>query len=104
MVTLIKTTRDGRRLEVVGLAILLDNKLEAFELIAVKDHPRARAIWEMEPDATHIAGRVVLNQEEAERARQAISAAEAEVIASPAAIAERFRLASLRRACSEGIE
>lgn len=104
MVTLIKTTQDGRKLEVVGLAILFDNKLEAFELVEVKDHPRARAIWKMEPNATHMAGRVVLTHEEAERAKAALSTAEEEVIASPAAIAERFRLASLRRACSEGIE
>ena len=104
MVTLIKTTQDGRRLEVAGLAILLDSKLEAFELVEVKDHPRARAIWEMEPSATHVAGRVVLTAEEASRVKAALAAAEEEIMSSPAAIEERFRLASLRRACSEGIE
>lgn len=104
MVTFIKTTADGRRLEVSGLAILLDGKLEAFDLIEVKDHPRAPAILALEPAATHLAGRVVLTLEEAQRVKAALAAAEAEVIASPAAIAERFRLASLRRACSEGIE
>lgn len=104
MVTLIKTTQDGRRLEVAGLAILLDSKLEAFELIEVKDHPRARAIWEMDPQASHMAGRVMLTEEEASQVKAALAAAEEAVINSPAAIEERFRLASLRRACSEGIE
>ncbi len=104
MVTLIKTTNDGRRLEVSGLAILLDGKLEAFELVELKDHPRLAAILAVEPHATHLAGRVVLTLEEAQRAKLALAAAEAEVIASPAAIEERFRLASMRRACSEGIE
>ncbi len=32
MTTLVKTTQDGRKLEVIGLAICLDGKLEAFEL------------------------------------------------------------------------
>ena len=45
MATLVKTTQDGRKLEVIGLAICLDGKLEAFELIEVKLHPNQRAIW-----------------------------------------------------------
>ena len=44
MATLVKVTQDGRKLEVVGLAILLDGQLEAFELIEVKLHPNRRAI------------------------------------------------------------
>ena len=104
MLTLIKTAQDGRRLEVAGLAILFDGKLEAFELVDVNDHPRRREILHVEPKATHIAGRVALTGAEADRAKAALKAAEEDVIASPAAIAERFRLAAIRRACSEGIE
>lgn len=104
MLTLIKTSQDGRKLEVAGLAILFDGKLEAFELLDVTDHPRRREILRVEPAATHIAGRVALTHEEAERARAALAAAENDVIASPAAITERFRLAAIRRACREGIE
>ncbi|AJP74535.1 hypothetical protein [Sphingomonas hengshuiensis] len=104
MLTLIKTAQDGRKLEVAGLAILFDGKLEAFELLDVTDHPRRLEILHVEPAATHIAGRVALTRDEAERARAALAAAEADVIASPAAIAERFRLATIRRACREGIE
>jgi len=43
MATLVKTTQDGRKLEVIGLAICLDGQLEAFELIEVKLHPNQRA-------------------------------------------------------------
>src|SRR5262249_1692201 len=66
MATLVKTTLDGRKLEVVGLAITLGGKLEANELIEVKDHPNRRAIWNAVPEATHMAGRLPLTREEAE--------------------------------------
>ncbi|CAN5311573.1 hypothetical protein BH10PSE13_BH10PSE13_23270 [soil metagenome] len=104
MPMLIKTTQDGRKLEVSGLAIMLGGQLEAFEILPVTDHPRRFEIWHVEPDATHVAGRVALTQDEAERAKAALAAAEEEVIASPAAIAERFRLAVIRRQCRDGIE
>lgn len=102
--TLIKTTADGRKLEVVGLAIMFDGKLEAFDLMEVKLHPNRRKIWEVAPDATHMAGRVTLTQEEADKVAAAFQQAEAEILASPAAINERFRIAMMWRARSEGIE
>jgi len=102
--TLIKTTADGRKLEVVGLAIMLDGKLEAFDLMEVKLHPNRRKIWEVSPDATHMAGRVTLTQEEADLVGEAFKLAEGEILASPAAINERFRIAMMWRARSEGIE
>ncbi|MDQ0505286.1 hypothetical protein [Xanthobacter agilis] len=102
--TLIKTTADGRKLEVVGLAIMLDGTLEAFDLMEVKLHPNRRKIWEVSPDAVYMAGRVTLTQEEADKVSEAFNAAEAEILASPAAINERFRIAMMWRARSEGIE
>lgn len=51
MPTLIKTTQDGRKLEVAGLAVTLDGKLECFELIEVAAHPRRRAILDVAPEA-----------------------------------------------------
>lgn len=104
MATLIKTTEDGRKVEVNGLAICLDGKLEAFELIEVEMHPNKRAILEVLPEATHMAGRVALTQEEAKRVEEAFAETEKQIIASPAAINERFRLAMRRRACADGIE
>jgi hypothetical protein len=104
MRTLVKTTQDGRKVEVVGLAILLDGQLEAFELIEVKMHPNRRAIVQAAPDATHMAGRVALTKAETAIVEAAFKAAEAEVLADPAAISERFRIAAMWRARSEGIE
>jgi hypothetical protein len=104
MVTLVKTTEDGRKLEVVGLAICLDGKLEAFELIEVKMHPNRRAIWNVMPEATHMAGRVALTREQADIVFNAFKEAEAQIIADPAAINERFRIAAMWKAREQGIE
>ncbi len=102
--TLVKTTQDGRRLEVIGLAICLDGSLEAFELIEVKLHPNRAAIRRVAPDATHMAGRVSLTREQAEIVVSAFKQAEAEILASPAAINERFRIAMMWKAREQGIE
>jgi hypothetical protein len=104
MATLVKTTLDGRKLEVIGLAICLDGKLEAFELIEVNMHPNKRAILEVMPEATHMAGRVALSREEADTVTAAFQETEAQILANPAAIAERFRIAAMWRARRDGIE
>lgn len=102
--TLVKTTQDGRKLEVIGLAICLEGQLEAFELIEVKLHPNRRAIWQVMPEATNMAGRVALTQEEADIVTSAFKEAEAQILASPAAINERFRIAAMWKAREQGIE
>jgi hypothetical protein len=102
--TFVKTTQDGRKLEVVGLAVCLDGKLECFELMDVKLHPNRRAIWVKAPEADFMAGRVVLTKEEAEIVRTAIKEANDEIIASPKAMNERFRIAFMHRAREQGIE
>jgi hypothetical protein len=104
MPTLVKVTQDGRKLEVVGLAICLDGQLEAFELIEVKLHPNRRAILQVMPDATHMAGRVALNAEQAAIVEAAFKKVEAEILASPTAMNERFRIAAMWRAREQGIE
>lgn len=102
--TLVKITQDGRKVEVAGLAILLDGQLEAFDLIEVKMHPNRRAILQMAPHATHMAGRVALTKEEAAIVEAAFKAAEAEILANPTAINERFRIAAMWKAREQGIE
>lgn len=102
--TLIKTTADGRKLEVVGLAICLDGELEAFELVEVKMHPNRRKIWQAAPDAAFMAGRVTLTKQEAELVNKAFTDAQAEILANPAAINERFRIAAMWKAREQGIE
>lgn len=104
MAMLVKTTQDGRKLEVVGLAITLGGRLEANELIEVKDHPYRRSILAAVPDATHMAGRVPLTREEAEIVLAAFKQAEADMLANPVAIHERFRIAAMMKAREQGIE
>jgi hypothetical protein len=92
--TLIKLTQDGRRVEVIDRAICLDGRHEADTLIEVRQHPNRIAIRQAAPDATHMAGRIPLNAEEAARARAALEAARALYDATPLAIAERIRHAA----------
>jgi len=102
--TLIKTTEDGRKLEVIGFAIYLDGRLEAVDLTEVKMHPNRRKIAETAPDATHLAGRVTLTREEADAVTAALKEAQQAMLNDPAAIAERFRIAAIWRAREQGIE
>lgn len=104
MGTLIKTTQDGRRLEVVGLAITLGGRLETDEIVDVKQHPNRRAIRAVAPDATHMAGRVPLTQDEADVAFEALRQAQDALLASPSSIQERFRIAMMVKAREVGIE
>ena len=104
MSTLVKTTQDGRRLEVVGQAILLDRKLEAVALVPVDKHPNRRAILQAAPDAAFMAGRVALTVEEGCVAQDALDEGERQFLADPKAIEERFRSAANRREAELGIE
>jgi hypothetical protein len=104
MATLVKTTRDGRKVEVVGQAITLGGKLEAVELIAVKDHPNRAAILNFMPEAAYMAGRVALTEEEGKIVLEALAKGEEAFLANPRAIEERFRHAARRREAELGIE
>ncbi|GGF52039.1 hypothetical protein GCM10007301_09370 [Azorhizobium oxalatiphilum] len=104
MATLVKTTLDGRKVEVIGLAICLDGRLEAVELTDVNEHPMRRAIRATAPEATHMAGRLALTKDEVQIVRSALNDAETRMLADPVAINERFRLAAMRKAREEGIE
>lgn len=91
MSTYIKTTLDGRRVEVIGRFVCLDGKPEADLLVPVIGHPNWRAILEVAPDATHMAGRVALTVDEAEKAHYALLAAKEAYEQSATGIAERAR-------------
>jgi hypothetical protein len=93
MGTYIKTTLSGQKVEVIGTSICLDGKAEAERLVPVIAHPNWRAIVAAAPDATHMAGRLALTVDEAEKAQLAINAARDAFDADPAALAERARLA-----------
>jgi hypothetical protein len=104
MNTYIKSTQDGRKVEVIGRAVCLDGQYEADKLVAVIEHPHWRAILQAAPDATHMAGRVALAVDEAERAQLALNAARAAFDGSPLGAAERSRLAINRMLMNRGDE
>jgi hypothetical protein len=93
MSILIKTTADGRSLTVAGMALYLDGVKEADELDPVIYHPNKDRILEAVPDATHMAGRVPLNWEQALAAHKALTEARKAYESSPQGIADRIRLA-----------
>lgn len=93
MHTYIKTTLDGRKVAVIGAAVCLEGKPEADRLVPVIEHPNWRAILEAAPEATHMAGRLPLTVDEAQKAQLAMNAARAAHENSPAAVAERSRRA-----------
>lgn len=92
MGTHIKTTEDGRTLQVIGRAVFLDGVMEAEWLLAIVQPPNWKAILEAVPNATHLAGRVPLTWEEALVAQAALNEARDAYAFSPAGIAERMRV------------
>lgn len=93
MSTYVKTTEDGRKVEVIDQAICLAGKIEAERLIPVADHPNRAAILNAVPTATHMAGRLPLTAEEAATAAAALQAAKIAYENSPKGLAERMRKA-----------
>jgi hypothetical protein len=93
MAVLIKTTADGRKLEVIGSALYLDGVKEADDIDPVIYHPNREAILKTAPDATHMAGRVALSWEQALAANAALKAARDVFESSPQGLAERMRRA-----------
>ena len=100
MSTFIKSTEDGRKVEVVGQAIFLDGKKEATSLVAIAKHPNRVAILQAVPKATHMAGRIPLTAEQAAIAKAALDQAKEAYESSPTGISERIRL-SIRDAMSK---
>lgn len=93
MSTYIKTTEDGRKVEVIDQFICLAGKKETDRLIPVGDHPNRKAILEAVPSAACMAGRVPLTAEEAAVAARALEAARVAYETSPKGLAERIRKA-----------
>jgi hypothetical protein len=93
MSTYIKTTEDGRTVEVIEQAIFLDGKKEADRLIPVAEHPNRASILNAAPNATFMAGRLPLTAEEAAIAAAALEAARIAYESSPKGLAERMRRA-----------
>ena len=100
----IKTTQDGRKVEVIDGWVCLGGVREADKLISMDEHPNRQAIAKAVPGATHVAGRLPLTLPEAAVAQGALSIAQRQFDASPAGITQRLRKAVWAKTASEGVE
>ncbi|MBT9549383.1 MAG: hypothetical protein IV088_00930 [Hydrogenophaga sp.] len=100
----IKTTQDGRKVEVIDGWVCLGGVREADNLIAMDEHPNRQAIAKAVLGATHVAGRLPLTLPEAAVAQGALSIAQRQFDASPAGITQRLRKAVWAKTAAEGVE
>lgn len=102
--TYIKTTQDGRKVEVMDGWVCLGGVREANSLIPMDEHPNRQAIARAVPGATHAAGRLPFTLVEAAVAQNALSAAQRVFDASPTGITQRIRHAVWAKATADGLE
>jgi hypothetical protein len=102
--TYVKTTEDGRKVEVIDGVIYLGGVRETDYLIELIEHPNRQAILKAVPRATHMAGRLPLTREESSVAQGALDESKRDFDASPIGISERLRKAVFERARMEGVE
>ncbi len=100
----VKTTQDGRRVEVIDGWVCLAGAREADSLVALIEHPNRQAIAKAVPGATHVAGRLPLTHEEAAIAQGALDIARRQFDASPSGITQRIRRAVWAKTFAEGVE
>lgn len=101
---LVKTTLDGRRVEVIGGWLCLDGRPEADSLVVIDEHPNRAAILRAVPGATHVGGRLPLTLAEASVAQAALRRAQDRFDGSEAAVRERLRQLVWQKAFAEGVE
>jgi hypothetical protein len=100
----VKTTLDGRVVEVIGRHLCLAGVREADSLVALDEHPNRAAILKAVPLATHMAGRLPLTLPEASVAQAALRRAQDVFDGSAPAVRERLRRAEWGKAIADGAE
>jgi hypothetical protein len=100
----VKTTDDGRKVEVIDGWLCLAGVQEADTLVPLIEHPNRQAISRAVPGATHMAGRIPLRHDETAIAQGAMDVARRTFANDPVAIAERFRKVVWAKAQAEGVE
>lgn len=100
----VKSTLDGRKVEVIGRWVCLDGHPESDALVALDEHPNRQAILRAVPKATHVAGRLPLTLAEASVAQAALRRAQDTFDGSPQAVAQRLRMAPWQKVLADGVE
>jgi hypothetical protein len=101
---LVRTTHDGRKVEVIGRHVCLDGRPEADALVVLDEHPNRQAILKALPLATHVAGRLPLTLAEASVAQAALRRAHDRFDGTPQAVRERLRQVVWRKTVTDGVE
>ena len=101
---LVRTTHDGRKVEVIGRHVCLDGRPEADTLVVLDEHPNRQAILKVLPLATHVAGRLPLTLAEASVAQAALRRAHDRFDGTPQAARERLRQVVWRKTVTDGVE
>jgi hypothetical protein len=101
---LVKTTLDGRAVEVIDGWVCLAGQRETDRLVALEEHPNRQAIQRAVPKATHMAGRLPLTLAEASVAQAALRRHQDRFDGSPQAVAERLRRAVWQKVTMDGAE
>ncbi len=102
--TYVKSTLDGRKVEVINGWICLDGQPETDHVVVLEEHPNRQAILRVAPKATHVAGRLPLTMAEASVAQSALRRHTDTFDGSPLAVSERLRKAAWRKVFAEGAE
>lgn len=103
-ITPVKTTLDGRVVDVRDGWVCLAGVPEADQLVPLTEHPNRQAILKAVPNATHMAGRLPLTLSEAATAQGALTIARRTFDASPAGITQRIRRAVWEKTTADGVE
>ena len=101
---LVRTTSDGRRVEVIGRHVCLDGRPEADALVVIDEHPNRAAILKAVPLASHVAGRLPLTLAEASVAQAALRRAQDDFDGSAPRVREHIRQAEWRKLIADGAE
>jgi hypothetical protein len=100
----IKTTLDGRKVEVIGRYVCLGGQPEADSLVVLDEHPNRQAILRAVPKATHVAGRIPLTMPEVSVAQAALRRATDRFDGTPQAVSDRLRRAVWQKVFADGAE
>jgi hypothetical protein len=102
--TYVKTTLDGRKVEIINGWVCLEGKPETDEVVVLDEHPNRQAILKAVPKATHMAGRLPFTMAEASVAQGALRRHHDRFDGTPMAVQERLRNAVWQKVFAEGAE
>jgi hypothetical protein len=103
-IVFVKSTLDGRAVEVIDGWLCLAGQRETDALVAIDEHPNRSNILKAVPKATHVAGRLPLTLAEASVAQAAMRRMQDRFDGGERAVQQRMRDAVWGKVFAEGAE